>query len=73
MAQLPHSLRDNVRLLGELLGDTLLKHEGPKIFKKVEDIRTQGKHVVGESADAQGLLTLLSSVEDHEDLHKEIV
>lgn len=66
MAQLPHSLRDNVRLLGELLGDTLLKHEGPKIFKKVEDIRTQGKHVLGESADAQGLLSLLSSVEDHE-------
>ena len=66
MAQLPHSLRDNVRLLGELLGDTLLKHEGPKIFKKVEDIRSQGKHVVGESADAKALLTLLSSVEDHE-------
>ncbi|HEY7773232.1 MAG TPA: phosphoenolpyruvate carboxylase [Marinagarivorans sp.] len=66
MAQLPHSLRDNVRLLGELLGDTLLKHEGPKIFKKVEDIRNQGKQIVGEAADDKALITILNSVEDDE-------
>lgn len=63
---LPDSLRDNVRLLGELLGDTLLKHEGSKIFKKVEDIRTQGKKMIANAEDDQPLLSLLSSVEDAE-------
>ncbi|WP_053980833.1 phosphoenolpyruvate carboxylase [Marinagarivorans algicola] len=63
---LPDSLRDHVRLLGELLGDTLLKHEGAKIFKKVEDIRTQGKNVIAGAQDDQPLLSLLSSVEDAE-------
>lgn len=66
MSQLPDSLRENVRLLGELLGDTLLKHEGPKIFKKVEEIRQQGKQIVdGDSGEAK-LLDLLNGVEDDE-------
>lgn len=66
MGQLPNSLRDNVRLLGELLGDTLLKHEGPKIFKKVEDIRSQGKNAMGDNPDPKPLLALLNKVEDAE-------
>jgi phosphoenolpyruvate carboxylase len=66
MALLPDSLRDNVRLLGELLGDTLMKHEGAKIFTKVEEIRAQGKLIVNEAADDQDLLSLLNSLEDEE-------
>ncbi len=36
----PHkSLRDDVRLLGELLGDTLRRHEGEGLFQTVERVR----------------------------------
>ncbi len=67
MTRLPNSLRDNVRLLGELLGNTLLKHEGPKVFKKVEDIRILGKQINATSQGNDGpLLTLLNEVEDAE-------
>ncbi|MDZ7922774.1 MAG: phosphoenolpyruvate carboxylase [Marinagarivorans sp.] len=64
MTRLPNSLRDNVRLLGELLGNTLLKHEGPKVFKKVEDIRTLGKQI--NATNDGPLLALLNEVEDAE-------
>ncbi len=65
MDKLPEILRDNVRLLGELLGETLLEHEGPKLFKKVEEIRAISKKLAqNDSGDSQPLITLLSEVED---------
>src|SRR5690606_31800756 len=35
MSKLPETLRENVRLLGELLGETIHDHEGPEVFAKV--------------------------------------
>jgi phosphoenolpyruvate carboxylase len=40
----PHKpLRDDVRLLGELLGDTLRTHEGGALFDSVERVRARAK------------------------------
>jgi phosphoenolpyruvate carboxylase len=40
----PHKpLRDDVRQLGELLGDTLRKHAGERIFRTVERVRALAK------------------------------
>jgi len=65
MQQLPETLRDNVRLLGELLGETLLEHEGPKLFKKVEEIRALSKALTNSpDADSAPLIDLLSQLED---------
>ncbi|VUD53333.1 Phosphoenolpyruvate carboxylase [Thalassocella blandensis] len=65
MEKLPETLRDNVRLLGELLGETLLEHEGPKLFKKVEEIRAISKNLAKTDAgDYKPLIQLLSQLED---------
>lgn len=65
MTNLPNTLRDNVRLLGELLGETLQKHEGEAVFKKVEAIRKLGKAINKDSeADSQALLKLLGELDD---------
>lgn len=65
MDKLPETLRDNVRLLGDLLGETLLEHEGPKLFKKVEEIRAISKNLAKtEAGDYKPLIQLLSQVED---------
>ena len=67
MQQLPETLRDNVRLLGELLGDTLLEHEGLNVFKKVEEIRALAKSLAqSETKDVKPLIGLLSTLEDTE-------
>ena len=40
----PHKpLRDDVRLLGELLGDTLRAHAGEELFARVEEVRALAK------------------------------
>lgn len=65
MEKLPETLRDNVRLLGELLGETLQEHEGPKLFKKVEEIRAISKNLAKTDAgDYKPLIQLLSQLED---------
>ncbi len=65
MTKLPDTLRDNVRLLGELLGETLLQHEGPAIFRKVEEIRTLGKAINNtDEANPDALANLLGELED---------
>lgn len=65
MTVIPDTLRENVRLLGELLGDTLLETRGPELFRKVEEIRRLGKAVnTAESSDPQPLIDVLSSLED---------
>ena len=41
----PHQpLRDDVRLLGEVLGRVLRHHEGEEIFQQVEQVREAAKH-----------------------------
>lgn len=65
MTHLPDTLRENVRLLGELLGETLLQHEGLDVFRKVEEIRTLGKAINrSPDSDSQPLINFLSRLED---------
>ncbi|MFL0810993.1 MAG: phosphoenolpyruvate carboxylase [Agarilytica sp.] len=67
MQQLPETLRENVRLLGDILGDTLLEHEGPNLFKKVEKIRLLAKALNNsESGDASELIEYLGQLEDED-------
>ena len=48
----PHrALRDDVRLLGELLGDTLRRQEGQALFERVERVRALAKRTRVSSAD----------------------
>jgi len=71
MQQLPATLRDNVRLLGELLGENLLEHESPKLFRKVEEIRALSKKLANTNRDDasfeqqfEPLVEALSQLED---------
>ncbi len=65
MQQLPETLRDNVRLLGELLGDTIQEHESVKLFKKVETIRTLSKALSkSNDGDSGALIDFLGELED---------
>ena len=58
----PHKpLRDDVRLLGELLGDTLRAHEGEPLFETVEHVRARAKDArAGDASQFQLLATELS-------------
>jgi phosphoenolpyruvate carboxylase len=64
----PHApLRDDVRLLGGLLGDTLRQQVGQDLFDQVELIRTLAKQARdGDKAAGQELNRVLESLEDHE-------
>lgn len=65
MHALPDTLRQNVKLLGRILGNTLSKHQGADIYEKVEKIRTMSKALNHESdADASHLVDYLSSLPD---------
>ncbi|MBX2858501.1 MAG: phosphoenolpyruvate carboxylase [Cellvibrionaceae bacterium] len=65
MSKLPETLRDNVRLLGELLGENILEHEGPKLYKKIEEIRALSKSISScENNDPGPLVKLLGELED---------
>ena len=65
MTVIPDTLRLNVRMLGELLGDTLLENHGPQLFRKVEEIRNLGKQVnKADDADAQPLINVMAALED---------
>jgi phosphoenolpyruvate carboxylase len=49
----PHQpLRDDVRLLGERLGDVLKHHEGPELFALVEEVRALSKSAHAGSDEA---------------------
>lgn len=55
----PHlPLRDDVRLLGTLLGDTLRAHEGDALLALVEDVRALAKRARAGDADAPRQLSL---------------
>lgn len=65
MSKLPDTLRENVRLLGELLGETIYAHEGSEIFAKVENIRQLGKAInQSEDSDSAPLVNMLSELDD---------
>lgn len=67
MLKLPDTLRDNVRLLGELLGETIHTHEGAELFNKVEAIRRVGKAInQSENSDSAPLVAMLESLEDQD-------
>jgi len=60
----PHKpLRDDVRLLGELLGQVLRAHEGDALFQQVEHVRALAKRArSGSDADFDTLATRLSEL-----------
>lgn len=65
MSKLPDTLRDNVRLLGELLGETIHDHEGEDLFTKVESIRKLGKSITrSEAGDSAPLVKMLEELGD---------
>jgi phosphoenolpyruvate carboxylase len=67
MLKLPETLRENVRLLGELLGETIHAHEGADLFTKVEGIRQLGKAITkAENGDSAPLVEMLSSLDDQD-------
>ena len=62
----PHRpLRDDVRLLGELLGEALVAQEGPRVLELVEDVRALSKRArAGSDDDFEALAARLSSMPD---------
>lgn len=67
----PHApLRDDIRLLGNLLGDTLKQQVGQVLFDTVEQIRALSKQIRDGNLQAkQQLDQLLSGLNDDELLH----
>lgn len=65
--QIAAPLREDVRLLGNLLGETLKEHAGQDLFNQVEQIRALSKGARDGQVEAEKQLEqLLSSLEDHE-------
>ncbi len=65
--QIDASLREDVRLLGNLLGETLKEHAGQDLFNQVEQIRALSKGARDGQVEAEKQLEqLLSSLQDHE-------
>lgn len=53
MTILPARLRDDVRLLGELLGDNILEHHSPQLFRRIEEVRHLAKTLAAATAEGQ--------------------
>lgn len=67
MTELHPDLRENVRLLGELLGQSILQHPGQECFDLIEEIRAAAKaDRRQESGSGQRLETLLRQLSDNE-------
>ncbi|WP_165856968.1 phosphoenolpyruvate carboxylase [Marinobacter sp. JSM 1782161] len=65
MTELHPDLRENVRLLGELLGDSIRKYPGQACFDLIEEIRAAAKaDRRQESGSGQRLVNLLSQLSD---------
>ena len=68
MSEVHQSLRDNVRMLGEILGENIAEHLGEGFLQKIESIRLAAKaDSDAESGDANPeLVKLLKSLADDE-------
>lgn len=67
MAKIDARLRENVHLLGELLGDTVREQLGTAFFDKIERIRKGAKAARRGSAEgAQQLAETLDSLDESE-------
>lgn len=67
MSSLPPILRENVRTLGDLLGNVITNHEGQDLFENIERIRQISKTLANtDEADYQALIDALSKLEDAE-------
>ncbi|MDF1528027.1 MAG: phosphoenolpyruvate carboxylase [Sedimenticola sp.] len=67
MTNLDEALRDDVRMLGESLGQTIAKHLGPAFLQKIERIRHLAKTGrVGAEANHADLLSELSNLSEEE-------
>ncbi len=65
MAELHPDLRENVRLLGELLGENIRNYPGEEIYQLIEEIRAAAKaDRRQESGSGQRLVRLLSDLRD---------
>ncbi len=67
MKEIPEILRENVRLLGEHLGETMALHDSDALLEKVSDIRDLAKHQNSEGKntnDKSSLPALLSQLDD---------
>src|SRR6185369_9401888 len=61
--------RDDVRLLGDLLGEVLRAQEGPALFELVEQVRALAKRGrSGSALDAEALRNLLAALPTEEAL-----
>jgi phosphoenolpyruvate carboxylase len=69
VADIHQPLRDDVRLLGELLGQTLREQEGQALFDRVETVRALAKSArTGNQEDFEALSALLATLDTGEAL-----
>lgn len=66
-SQLSQALRQDVRMLGELLGQTLSDQEGPWLLELVEEIRQLAKEArLGQKESTQALAEKLANLDDEQ-------
>lgn len=66
----PHApLRENVRLLGEMLGETLREHGGSALFERIERLRRLSVDARAGRADAAALMPELAGLDGDALLH----
>lgn len=68
MSESNNQVRENISMLGGILGDTLLRHEGQKLLDRVEKIRKLAKkaHKHKDESARQELLEALHEIPDSE-------
>ncbi|WP_433598447.1 phosphoenolpyruvate carboxylase [Nocardia sp. CA-135953] len=56
-------LRDDIRFLGGILGDTIRDHEGPEVFDLIERVRIEAFRVRREEVERSAVAEMLDGVE----------